>query len=130
MRLHLNPSELSPPPGGIYSHVVRAGNTVYLSGQLARDAAGNLTGADDAAAQYRQVWANVAAALESVGGTARDLVKTTTYVVGEHNLAPIRAARQEMTVHPPPASTMVVVAALANPAFLVEVDAVAVLDVE
>ena len=127
-RTHLNPSALSPPPGGIYSHVVKAGQMVYLSGQLARDAAGALVGAGDAAAQYRQVLANITVALESVGASLSDLVKTTTYVVGVENLTAVRAARQEHMVEPPPTSTMVVVAALASPGYLVEVDAIAVLD--
>ena len=127
-RTYLNPEALSPPPGGIYSHVVKAGQVVYLSGQLSRNAAGEIVGAGDAAAQYRQVRSNLKAALGSVGATLADLVKTTTYVVGEENLAAVRAVRQENLVEPPPTSTMVVVAALASPGYLVEVDAIAVLD--
>jgi enamine deaminase RidA (YjgF/YER057c/UK114 family) len=122
----LNPDGLSAPPGGMYSHVVRAGDTVYISGQLARDAAGNLLGKGDVAVQYRQLWANLGTALASVGLSFDNLVKTTTYVVGESNLAPLRAVRAELSPSKPPTSTMVVVAGLAIPDALVEVDAVAV----
>lgn len=126
--MHLNPRGLSAPPGGIYSHVVKAGGIIFISGQLARDAEGNVVGAGDAASQYRQVLSNVKTALSAAGATLSNVVKTTTYVVGEGNLAAIRAAREQSLETPAPASTMVVVAALANPDFLVEVDAVAVLD--
>ena len=122
-----NPAQLSPPPGGLYSHVVQVGDTVYLSGQLARDADGNVVGEGDVAAQFRQVWANVSTALESVGGSLDDLVKTTTFVVGPDNIAAVREARQQALPKSPPASTMVVVAALADPACLVEVEGIAVL---
>ena len=126
-RSHVNPANLPDPPGGLYSHIVQVGDTVYLSGQLARDADGNVVGEGDVAAQFRQVWANVSTALESVGGSLDDLVKTTTFVVGPENVAALREARQQALPKPPPASTMVVVAALANPACLVEVEGIAVL---
>lgn len=123
---HTNPSALPPPPGGIYSHVVKAGDHVYISGQLARDRSGNLIGHGDVVSQYRQVWANLGAALAAVGVGVEQLVKTTTYVVGEANIPLIRAVRQELSPPNPPASTMVIVAGLAVPHALVEVDAIAV----
>ncbi|HSH90790.1 MAG TPA: RidA family protein [Ramlibacter sp.] len=122
---HINPAGLPPPPGGIYSHLVRAGDQLYVSGQLARDKEGNLVGLGDVAAQYRQVWANLQTALAAVGLGVEDLVKTTTYVVGEGNIAAMRVVRREMSSPNPPTSTMVVVAALAVPGALVEVDAIA-----
>ena len=125
---HTNPQGLSPPPDGLYSHVVRAGSTLYVSGQLARDADGGLVGEGDVSAQFRQVWANLRLALEGAGGTLRDLVKTTTYVVGAENLTAVRRARRELLPEEPPASTMVVVAGLADPRLLVEVDAIAVIE--
>jgi enamine deaminase RidA (YjgF/YER057c/UK114 family) len=128
MKQHLNPDDLSPPPGGIYSHVVVAGQTVYVSGQLARDGTGNLVGEGDAAVQYAQVWRNLLAALASAGAKPDDLVKTTTYVAGAAHLAAVREARVALGLTDPPASTMIVVAGLADPRFLVEVDAIAVID--
>jgi enamine deaminase RidA (YjgF/YER057c/UK114 family) len=123
---YINPEELSSPPGGIYTHVVVTGRTIYVSGQLARDAAGNVIGEGDAIAQYRQAWSNVEHALAAVGATSRDIVKSTTFVVGPENIPDIRFVRQELLPPGPPASTMVVVAALADPRFLVEIEVIAV----
>ena len=117
---------MAPPPVGLYNHVVKVGNTVYIAGQVPRGLDGKAVHVGDAAAQIRQVWANLEIAVKSVGGTLQDIVKTTTYVVGAENLAKIREVRQ--TLLPPegrPTSTTIVVAGLADPEFLVEVEAVA-----
>ena len=97
------------------------------SGQLAFDATGNLVGGSDVAAQYRQVWANVTTALASAGATVDDIVRTTTYIVGQGNVQAVRSVRQEVNPQPPPASTLITVVGLADPACLVEVDAIAVI---
>jgi enamine deaminase RidA (YjgF/YER057c/UK114 family) len=125
---YLNPPTLSAPPGAMYSQAVRvrAGETLYISGQVARDQAGNLVGQGDVVAQYRQVWNNIGLALAAVGLRHEHLVKTTTYVVGEANIPPIRAVRKELAPAKAPTSTMLVVPALAIPGALVEIEAVAV----
>jgi enamine deaminase RidA (YjgF/YER057c/UK114 family) len=125
---YLNPPTLSAPPGAMYSQAVRvsAGETLYISGQVARDQAGNLVGQGDVVAQYRQVWSNIGLALAAVGLRHEHLVKTTTYVVGEANIPPIRAVRKELAPAKAPTSTMLVVPALAIPGALVEIEAVAV----
>lgn len=125
---YLNPETLSAPPGGMYSQAVRvrAGEQLYISGQVARDLAGKLVGEGDVVAQYRQVWANVGLALAAVGLRHEHLVKTTTYVVGEANIPAIRAVRKELAPPKAPTSTMLVVPALAIPGALVEVEGVAV----
>jgi enamine deaminase RidA (YjgF/YER057c/UK114 family) len=124
---YLNPPTLSSPPGAMYSQAVRvrAGETLYISGQVARDQAGKLVGEGDVVAQYRQVWNNVGLALAAVGLRHEHLVKTTTYVVGEANIPPIRAVRKELAPAKAPTSTMLVVPALAIPGALVEIEAVA-----
>jgi enamine deaminase RidA (YjgF/YER057c/UK114 family) len=124
---YLNPPTLSAPPGAMYSQAVRvsAGETLYISGQVARDPAGKLVGEGDVVAQYRQVWHNVGLALAAVGLRHEHLVKTTTYVVGEANIPPIRAVRKELAPAKAPTSTMLVVPALAIPGALVEIEAVA-----
>jgi enamine deaminase RidA (YjgF/YER057c/UK114 family) len=104
---------------------VRAGETLYISGQVARDPAGKLVGEGDVVAQYRQVWNNIGFALAAVGLRHEHLVKTTTYVVGEANVPPIRAIRKELAPAKAPTSTMLVVPALAIPGALVEIEAVA-----
>jgi enamine deaminase RidA (YjgF/YER057c/UK114 family) len=124
---YLNPPTLSAPPGAMYSQAVRvpAGETLYISGQVARDQAGKLVGEGDVVAQYRQVWNNVGLALAAVGLRHEHLVKTTTYVVREANIPPIRALRKELAPAKAPTSTMLVVPALAIPGALVEIEAVA-----
>ena len=124
---YINPEAISPPPNGIYTHIVKDGNTIYVAGQLANDKDGNLVGEGDPGAQYLQVWANIGAALAGVGASVNDLVKTTTYIVGAENIGAIRAAREKVAPANPPTSTMVVVSALARPGAVVEVEGIATL---
>jgi len=127
-REFINPEGMATPPNNIYHHVVKVGNTVYIAGQLARDLEGRAMFPGDAEAQTRQVWANLEIAVKAAGGSLTDIVKTNTYVVGAENLPKVRAAR--LAVQPPerrPTSTTVVVAGLADPELLVEVEAIAVL---
>ena len=127
-REFLNPEGMATPPSNLYNHVVKVGNTVYIAGQLSRDKEGKTIHAGDAEAQTRQVWANLETAVKAAGGTLADIVKTNTYVVGAENLPKVRAAR--LHILPPegrPTSTTVVVAGLADPDALVEVEAIAVL---
>lgn len=123
---HFNPGDLFAAPGAMYSHAVRAGAQLYLSGQVARDKEGKLVGEGDVVAQYRHVWASLGTVLAAAGLGYEHLVKTTTYVVGEANVPAIRAVRKELAPPKPPASTMLVLPALAIPGALVEVDAIAV----
>lgn len=125
---YFNPPGVAPPPGNLYNHVVKVGNTVYVAGQVSRGLDGNTIHHGDAVAQIRQVWANLELALQSAGAELKDLVKTTTYVVGAENVAKIRPARQEiLPAEGRPTSTTVVVAGLADPGLLVEVEAIAVI---
>ncbi len=127
-REFLNPEGMATPPSNLYNHVVKVGNTVYIAGQLSRDENGNAIHIGDAEAQTVQAWKNLETAIKSVGGTLADIVKTNTYVVGSENLAKVRAAR--LNILPPegrPTSTTVVVAGLADPGLVVEVEAIAVL---
>jgi 2-iminobutanoate/2-iminopropanoate deaminase len=125
--------EWTNPPGVYvpqphYSQVARAGNTLYISGQLGLDETGELVGPGDATAQARQAWRNVLAILAHYGGSARNLVKTTTFITHWAYRAQVAEARDEVFPEPPyPPSTLVVVQALAEPRFLVEIEAIAVL---
>ena len=126
--------ELSNPPGvhppqAHYSHVARAGQTLYISGQLAMDASGAVVGVGDARAQARQCYANLTAILAHYGGRLGHLVKTTTYITHWAYRPLVAAARDELFPAPPyPANTLVVVQGLAEPQFLVEIEGIAVLD--
>jgi enamine deaminase RidA (YjgF/YER057c/UK114 family) len=112
----------------LYSHVVsvEGARTIYVSGQLARDRAGNVVGKGDMRAQLRQVGENVKAALESAGASLGDLVKTTTFVTDIGEYFKHVDVRMEYFGAALPTSTTVEVRQLAHPDFLVEVEAVAV----
>jgi enamine deaminase RidA (YjgF/YER057c/UK114 family) len=127
-REYINPPDMAPPASNLYSHVVKAGNTVYISGQVPRGLDGKPAHVGDAEAQMHLVWANLEKAVTAAGGTLKDIVKTTVYVVGTESLPAIRRARLALLpAEGRPTSTMLVVAALADPNFLVEVEAIAVL---
>ncbi len=123
----INPATLTKPPG--YTHVVeaRGGRTVYLSGQVAFDSAGELVGAGDFEAQARQTFSNIKAGLEAVGLNFSHVVKINLFVLDVSNLPTLRRVRDEfVNLEHPPASTLVQVAALFRPEFLFEADAIAV----
>jgi enamine deaminase RidA (YjgF/YER057c/UK114 family) len=127
------PDWTNPPnvytPRAHYSQVARAGNTLYISGQLGLDADGVLVGEGDAKAQARRAWRNLVAILSHYGATPRHLVKTTTFITHWAYRPLVAEARDEFFPEPPyPPSTLVVVQGLAEPRFLVEIEAVAVLD--
>lgn len=116
-------------PGNGYTHVVTGtGRLVAVSGQIALDAQGALVGADDPAAQARQVFDNLGRCLAAAGGTFADVVKLTYYVTDIGYLPAIRAVRDEFVdTGRPPASTAVQVGALARPDLLLEVEAFALI---
>ncbi len=127
----LRPQGLQINPA--YSHVVVAtgARTVYVSGQIAIDESGALVGKNDLGAQTTQVMLNLGRALEAAGATFADVVKITTFVVGyrPEQCAVIGAARSPFfPAGEPPASTLVGVEALAAPGWLIEIEAIAVLD--
>ncbi|MCP2013148.1 reactive intermediate/imine deaminase [Deinococcus sp. HSC-46F16] len=117
---------LGPAPG--YSHLaeVRGGRTVYLSGQIAVNAQGEVVGAGDFTAQARQVFENFQLALAEVGLTFGHVVKLTLFLTDMAHLPQLRAVRDELIdLAQPPASSAVQVAALVRPELLVEVEAIA-----
>jgi enamine deaminase RidA (YjgF/YER057c/UK114 family) len=127
-----------PDPQGLlrnpaYSHVVVASGTrtIYTAGQVAIDEHGALIGAGDLAAQTAQAMRNVGLALAAAGATYANIVKITTYVVDyrpEHRTVIGQARAPFFAGGAPPASTLVGVSALALPEWLVEIEAVAVVD--
>ncbi len=130
-RQHIQPSSLSPRVANgrtLYSHVVvvEGGRMVFVSGQLSRDAQGNIVGRGDMRAQVRQVSENVQAALAAVGAKSGDLVMTTTYVTDIDEFFKHVDVRTEMFGAEPPTSTTVEVRRLSHPDLMVEMNAVAV----
>lgn len=103
----------------------RVGDTIYLSGMLAFEADGTLVAPGDMYAQTLKVFANIREAIESEGGSMKDLVKITTFLTDMAAYGDFKRARTEVFGTTPPASTAVVSPALAVPGAVVEVEAVA-----
>jgi enamine deaminase RidA (YjgF/YER057c/UK114 family) len=125
---YLNPSSLTKPTG--YTHVVIApdGRTVYIAGQVAFDSTGAVVGQGDFTAQAEQVYRNLERALQSVGGSMADLVKTTTFITDIKHLPSLREVRsRRLSKTQPPANTLLQVSSLARPELMIEIEAVAVL---
>lgn len=123
----INPAGMAPPSG--YSYAVRkSGTPVFISGQVALDADGRLVGEGDAAAQTEQAFKNLRTVVEACGGTLDDIVKITVFVTDPSYRPAVAAARQKhFTEGQYPASTYLVVSALAVPQLLVEIEAVAMI---
>ena len=113
------------PPAGNYSHgIIAAGRILFVAGQVALDEEGQLVGRGDAAAQARQVLMNMKRIIEGAGGSMADVARTTVYLTHLDDRGPVGSVRAEFFPAPAPANTLLVVASLANPEFLVEIDAV------
>ena len=123
----VNPPGVHTPQAN-YSHVTRVGNTLYISGQLGLDADGNLVGQGDAAAQAEQCYKNIQAIIRHFGGTMDDVVKITQYITDLAYRPLVARPRDTYLGTPGPASTLVVVKGLAAPDYLVEIEALAILD--
>lgn len=125
-----NPPQMHAPNG--YSHVaeITRGRMVYLAGQVAIDASGNIVGKDNFGEQVGQVFANLKTALEAVGATFKNVVKLNYYCVDSvdpSEMAVVRSVRDShIDTSSPPASTFVVVRRLVRPEWLIEIEAVAV----
>ena len=115
------------PPTNGYSHAVAfSGELIVVSGQVPLDAEGRIVGADDPEAQVRQVFENLEAALAVAGGRMDQVVKLTVFLTDLADLEVFRRVRNEyISAEAPPASSLVQVAGLVNPAFRVEIEALA-----
>jgi enamine deaminase RidA (YjgF/YER057c/UK114 family) len=111
---------------GRYEHAIVAGDTIYLSGQIALDPEGNLVGPGDSEAQARQLYANMERVLAASGATFDDVVTMTVYMTHLQHREGHNKVRGELGITTP-ANTSVVISALAQPEFLLEVEAIAVL---
>ena len=125
MRILHTPSSIAPPFSR-YSHGVEAKDVsrwLLVSGQVGVDSGGRL--AETAAGQMQQAWQNVFAVLASADMTPADLVKITAFITRRDDLATFRAVRDGLLGSAQPASSLVIVAGLADPDWLVEIEAVA-----
>ena len=124
-----SPPTLNPTAG--FSHVVvaPAGKTIYVSGQVSVNPKGEIVGKGDLRAQTEHTFENLKSALAAAGATFADVVKVTYYVVGltPDALTAVREVRKKhLSAENPPASTLVGVAALAVPDWLIEIEVIAV----
>ena len=107
---------------------VRAGRTVYVSGKVGVDESGKIVGTDDLAAQTRQTFANIQATLSEAGASLSDVVKITTFIVPMERYQEFARVRAEVFGESVPASSTVGVASLVSPEYLIEIEAIAVVD--
>ena len=120
-------TERAPAAIGPYSQAVRAGATVYLSGQIPLDpATGEMVG-PDFAAQARRVFDNLAAVAAAAGGSLADIVRLTVYLTDLGRFADLNEIMQGLFSEPFPARAAIGVAALPRGAEI-EIDAIMVLD--
>jgi len=130
---YINPNNLFQSlPYGFSQVVVATGKRmVFISGQTAWDEGKNIVGRDRVLEQARQAFRNLEKAMETAGGTLKDIVALRIYVVdyqAECGTAVGTALREVFSSQNPPASTWIGVSALADPEFLIEIEATAVLD--
>ena len=111
--------------------VASGSRTIYTAGQVSIDEHGAPVGGDDLAAQTAQAMRNVGLALAAAGASFANVVKITTYVVDyrpDYRSIIGQARAPFFAGRTPPASTLIGVSALALPEWLVEIEAVAVID--
>ncbi len=111
-----------------YSHATTAGNTLYIAGQIAKDKDGNLVGIGDIEIQARQVFTNLKNILKEAGGDLHNIVKMTTFLTHYNSIEGYRKIREEYFTEPCPPNTLLIIDSLALPEFMIEVEAIAVLD--
>ena len=119
----VQPARIYQPPS--YVHAMRAGDTLWIAGQVSRGPDGAIVAADDATAQARQCYANLRAVLAEAGADLSRVVKVTTYLVDRSDAPAVTAVRLAEFGALRPPHTGLIVAGLGVPEIRVEVEAVA-----
>ncbi|MEM7173135.1 MAG: RidA family protein [Pseudomonadota bacterium] len=126
---HIHKYETRYHAKAIYSKAIRAsGDFVFMQGQVGVDQDGHLIGPGDPGKQADQACRNIKGFIEEAGGQLSDICKLTVYVTDISYRPAVYAAINEWFDGVHHCSTGVVVQGLADPAFLVEIDAMAVID--
>ena len=133
MKEYINPPGLFPSLQYGFSQIVAArdGKTVYLSGQVAWDDKEQLVGPGDLRAQTRQTLENIRTAMQAAGGKLTDVVSMRIYIVEDvlHESRHVgEALREYFPADSAPATTWIGVRALANEEFLIEIEAIGVIE--
>lgn len=124
----LTPETMPRSVGYSQLAVVSGGRIVFVAGQVALDNSGNVVGKDNFKAQIQQVFENLKSAVEMAGGNLNNVIKLNSYLLDLSHLPEFREVRDRyVNVKNPPASTVIQVPKLFRPEFLVEVEAVAVI---
>jgi enamine deaminase RidA (YjgF/YER057c/UK114 family) len=125
---------LAPQPIGAYTQAIRTrgAGLMFIAGQVALDAGGNLVGEGDAAGQTRQVFENIRQILASQDATMSNIVEFTTYVVRRSSVEGFLQGRSAAfpDLYPQgdyPPNTLLVIDGLVRDDFLVEISAIAAL---
>lgn len=113
------------PPLSHYTDAVRFGNLLFISGIAPLDAAGNLVGGDDAAAQTRHILTCMRKILGSVGADFSHVLRVTVYLTDVRDRELINPVRQEFFGEARPASTLIGAEELVVPGMKVEIEAIA-----
>jgi len=92
-----------------YSHVAKAGKTLYIAGQVARDVRGRLVGKGDFDAQARQVYTNLKNILQEAGGGLKNIVKTTTLLTHVGHVESFGKVRSEFFGEIMPPNTLLII---------------------
>ncbi len=114
------------PPPSTYANGYIVGDTIYISGQHAGEASGEIVGGDSVREQSARTLSKVQALVEAAGATMADVVKITVYLTDIGRRAEFGDARRGFFRGDFPCSTLVGISALALPGLLVEVEAIAV----
>jgi 2-iminobutanoate/2-iminopropanoate deaminase len=114
-------------PVSHFTHVVRAGRLVFVSGCVATDAQGRVVGGHDVVAQTRQVHENIKHCLAAAGATFADVCKVTVFLRNIGDREKVNTIRQEYFGAHRPASTLVEISRLVRDDYLIEIEATAVI---
>jgi 2-iminobutanoate/2-iminopropanoate deaminase len=124
----IQPKSLNDPRPRYSQGILAEGGTLlFIAGQTASDANGNIVGKGDIKAQTRQVFANMKAVLEAAGGSFDNMVMTTTYITDRKYREGYNEVRRDIYKKDPPTSTLVIVSGLASEDYMIEIAGIAVL---
>lgn len=124
----IQPKGLADPrPRYSQGILAEGGKLLFIAGQTASDANGNVVGKGDIKAQTRQVFENIKTVLEAAGGSFDNMVMTTTYITDRKYREGYNEVRRDVYKKDPPTSTLVIVSGLASEDYMIEIAGIAVL---